>query len=92
MMSELFPMQLRGVLTGGAVSLQWIFNAIVAFGFPPIMEYAGSTTFFIFAAINVGSLIFVMAMVPETRGKSLEEIESHMKEKFGEKPKEAEAS
>jgi hypothetical protein len=33
-----------------------------------------------------------MAMVPETRGKSLEEIESHMKEKFGEKPKEAEAS
>lgn len=92
MMSELFPMQLRGVLTGGAVSLQWIFNAIVAFGFPPVMEYAGSTTFFIFAAINVGSLFFVMAMVPETRGKSLEEIESHMKEKFGEKPKEAQAS
>lgn len=92
LMSELFPMQLRGVLTGAAVSLQWIFNAVVAFGFPPVMEYAGSTTFFIFAVINVGSLFFVVSMLPETRGKSLEEIEAHMKEKFGENSQTADAN
>ncbi len=84
LMSELFPMQLRGRLTGTAISLQWIFNALVAFCFPPLMAVAGSKTFFIFALINVGSLLFVMLMVPETRGKSLEEIETHMREKYGE--------
>ncbi|WP_279022559.1 sugar porter family MFS transporter [Gibbsiella quercinecans] len=84
LMSELFPMQLRGRLTGTAISLQWIFNALVAFSFPPLMAVAGSKTFFIFALINVGSLLFIMLMVPETRGKSLEEIETHMREKYGE--------
>ncbi|MEN5014778.1 sugar porter family MFS transporter [Erwinia sp. Eh17-17] len=85
LMSELFPMQLRGALTGTAVSMQWIFNAIVAFTFPPLMAFAGSNVFFIFAIINVGSLAFVAFMLPETRGKSLEEIEQHMRDKFGEK-------
>ncbi|MFE8150480.1 sugar porter family MFS transporter [Brenneria goodwinii] len=84
LMSELFPMKLRGRLTGTAISIQWIFNALVAFSFPPVMELAGSKTFFIFAVINVGSLLFIMFMVPETRGKSLEEIEKHIRAKFGE--------
>ncbi|MBD8168996.1 sugar porter family MFS transporter [Erwinia persicina] len=84
LMSELFPMQLRGALTGTAVSMQWIFNAVVAFGFPPLMAFAGSNVFFIFAIINIGSLAFVAFMLPETRGKSLEEIEQHMRDKFGE--------
>ncbi|QTF09149.1 sugar porter family MFS transporter [Brenneria izadpanahii] len=84
LMSELFPMKLRGRLTGTAISIQWIFNALVAFSFPPVMEWAGSKTFFIFAVINVGSLLFIMFTVPETRGKSLEEIEMHIREKFGE--------
>ncbi|HBQ78947.1 MAG TPA: MFS transporter, partial [Erwinia persicina] len=84
LMSELFPMQLRGALTGTAVSMQWIFNAVVAFGFPPLMAFAGSKVFFIFAIINIGSLAFVAFMLPETRGKSLEEIEQHMRDKFGE--------
>lgn len=84
LMSELFPMQLRGALTGTAVSMQWIFNAIVALSFPPLMAFAGSKVFFIFAIINVGSLAFVALMLPETRGKSLEEIEQHMRDKWGE--------
>ncbi|WP_338494371.1 sugar porter family MFS transporter [Erwinia aphidicola] len=86
LMSELFPMQLRGALTGTAVSLQWIFNALVAFCFPPLMAFAGSKTFFIFAIINIGSLAFVALMLPETRGKSLEEIEQIMRDRFGGKP------
>ncbi len=86
LMSELFPMQLRGALTGTAVSLQWVFNAVVAFGFPPLMAFAGSKSFFIFAVINIGSLAFVAMMLPETRGKSLEEIEQIMRDRFGGKP------
>lgn len=84
LMSELFPMKVRGVLTGSAVSFQWICNAIVAFAFPPLLSVVGNSAFFIFAAINVASLIFVFTMLPETRGKSLEQIESDMRQHFGE--------
>lgn len=84
LMSELFPMQLRGVLTGSAVAFQWICNGIVALIFPPLLSLVGNSAFYIFAAINVGSFIFVALTLPETRGKSLEEIEAHVREHFGE--------
>ncbi|WP_213880310.1 sugar porter family MFS transporter [Pseudomonas sp. dw_358] len=82
LMSELFPMQVRGLLTGTAVSMQWIFNATVAFAFPLTLAALGNTTFFIFAAINVGSALFVFFCLPETKGKSLEAIEKHMKKEL----------
>ncbi|WP_338464508.1 sugar porter family MFS transporter [Franconibacter daqui] len=89
LMSELFPMKVRGALTGTAVSFQWICNAIVAFAFPPLLAVAGNTTFFIFALINIGSLIFVAMALPETRGKSLEQIETAMRQRFGEQERTA---
>jgi sugar porter (SP) family MFS transporter len=82
LMSELFPMQARGLLTGTAVSMQWIFNATVAFLFPMALEKLGNPTFYIFAVINVGSLLFVFFCLPETKGKSLEQIEKHMKKEL----------
>ncbi|KPX18805.1 Sugar transporter protein [Pseudomonas syringae pv. delphinii] len=82
LMSELFPMQVRGLLTGTAVSMQWLFNASVAFTFPIAVDTIGNPTFFIFAAINVGSLIFVFLCLPETKGKSLEQIEKHLKKEL----------
>ena len=78
LMSELFPMHVRGVLTGTAVACQWIFNAVVALLFPIALSQFGSATFFLFAAVNVGSLIFVATLVPETRGKTLEALEKHL--------------
>ena len=82
LMSELFPMQVRGLLTGTAVSMQWLFNATVAFLFPIAVDTIGNPTFFVFAAINIGSLIFVFTCLPETKGKSLEQIEKHMKKEL----------
>jgi major inositol transporter-like SP family MFS transporter len=79
LMSELFPVQVRGLLTGTAVSLQWLFNASVAFTFPLAISALGNPTFFVFAVINLGSLLFVFFCLPETKGKSLEQIEKHMK-------------
>jgi len=78
LMSELFPMHLRGVLTGTAVACQWIFNGLVALLFPIAMSHFGSATFFVFATINVGSLIFVATCLPETKGKSLEGLEKFL--------------
>ncbi|HEX8594506.1 MAG TPA: sugar porter family MFS transporter [Pseudomonas sp.] len=82
LMSELFPMQVRGLLTGTAVSMQWLFNAAVAFTFPMALAALGNPTFFVFAVINVGSLLFVFFCLPETKGKSLEQIEKHMKKEL----------
>ncbi|WP_434680532.1 sugar porter family MFS transporter [Pseudomonas sp. R1-18] len=82
LMSELFPMQVRGLLTGVAVSMQWLFNASVAFAFPIAVDAIGNPTFFIFAAINIGSLLFVFLCLPETKGKSLEQIEKHLKKEL----------
>ncbi|MDC7831077.1 MULTISPECIES: sugar porter family MFS transporter [Pseudomonas] len=82
LMSELFPNQVRGLLTGVAVAVQWLCNATVAFSFPVALEAIGNYTFYVFAAINVGSLLFVYFCLPETRGKSLEEIERHLKKEL----------
>ena len=82
LMSELFPNQVRGLLTGMAVAVQWLCNATVAFSFPVALEAIGNYTFYVFAAINLGSLLFVYFCLPETRGKSLEEIERHLKKEL----------
>lgn len=83
LMSELFPMHLRGVLTGTAVACQWVFNGLVALLFPIAMAQFGSATFFVFAGINVLSLIFVATCLPETKGKSLEALEKFLEKELG---------
>ena len=82
-MSELFPMHLRGVLTGTAVACQWVFNGLVALLLPIAMAQFGSATFFVFAGINVLSLIFVATCLPETKGKSLEALEKFLEKELG---------
>lgn len=82
LISELFPMKVRGKITGAAVAWQWIFNALVAFLFPIALSALGSATFFAFAVLNVVSLVFVVLCVPETKGKSLGEIETYLEEHF----------
>jgi major inositol transporter-like SP family MFS transporter len=84
LMSELFPSHLRGSMTGMAVCCQWICNATVAFLFPLSLSVFGSATFLVFAGINVASLLFVMVWVPETKGKSLEQIERHLEKHLAE--------
>ncbi len=81
LMSELFPLHVRGLVTGLAVSIQWVFNSIVSFLFPMMLTELGYITFFILAGINVASLVFVLLCVPETRGKSLEKIEAFLKDR-----------
>lgn len=82
LMSELFPIRLRGIVMGLAVSVQWVFNAIVAFVFPIINHALGGVTFFLFAGLNVVSLLFVFRFLPETRGKSLEKLEVELKARY----------
>lgn len=77
LLSEIFPLAIRGLAMGLAVFVLWTVNAFISFVFPQIVEGIGSTwTFALFAAINAVSLWFVLTQVPETKGRSLETLET----------------
>ena len=83
MLSEMFPNNVRSVAMSIAVAAQWLFNALVANSFPVVNEstlnqsgFNGALPYFIFASFCVVAMIFVWKLVPETKGKTLEEMEA----------------
>lgn len=79
MLSEVFPMHLRGA----GISVAGLFNSIVSFTvvqlFPRGLSDLGpDTTFLIFGLFAVGAFLFTWRMVPETKGRSLEELEREL--------------
>ncbi|HZJ06994.1 MAG TPA: sugar porter family MFS transporter [Nocardioidaceae bacterium] len=80
LLAEIFPLKIRSFAMGVCVFALWIANASVAYGFPPVVEALGiASTFFIFAGLGVAALLFIYTMVPETRGKTLEQFEDEMR-------------
>lgn len=80
LLAEIFPLKIRSFAMGLCVFMLWIANAGVAFGFPPVVSALGiSPTFFIFAGLGVVALLFIYTMVPETRGRSLEQFEDEFR-------------
>lgn len=81
LLSEIFPTRLRGIFMGGAVFSMWIANFMISLFFPVLLAWAGlSSTFLIFAAVGVLGAIFVIKCVPETRNRSLEQIEHYLQD------------
>ncbi|KAJ9146697.1 hypothetical protein P3X46_028931 [Hevea brasiliensis] len=77
MVSEIFPLRTRGKGISLAVLTNFGSNAIVTFVFSPLKELLGvENLFLLFGAIALLSLLFTIVFVPETKGLSLEEIES----------------
>jgi len=76
MLSEIFPLKLRGVGMGLTVLILWMTNFVVSLFFPILVAGVGiSSTFFLFAVLNAASLLFAATKVPETNGRSLEQLE-----------------
>ena len=76
LLSEIFPMTIRGFAMGIAVFVLWTTNTTISFVFPPLVKSLGSTpTFALFALINACSFFFVLKFCPETRGRTLEGLE-----------------
>lgn len=81
MLSEIFPLKLRGLGMGVTVFCLWITNFLVGFSFPILLSAVGlSATFFIFAVLGIGAIIFVNKFLPETKGKSLEQLEAYFRD------------
>ncbi|CAL5424455.1 unnamed protein product [Camellia sinensis] len=77
MVSEIFPLRTRGKGISLAVLTNFGSNAVVTFAFAPLKELLGAENLFLlFGAIALVSLVFAVLVVPETKGLSLEEIES----------------
>jgi len=75
--SEIFPNQVRAKGQTLGSSTHWIMAAIIAFGFPYLAEtLGGAVTFSFFCVMMILQLIFVWRFMPETKGRSLEQIET----------------
>ncbi|THE17555.1 MFS transporter, partial [Kocuria rosea] len=75
-LAEIFPLHMRGLGIGISVFFGWTMNGFLALFFPSLVAAVGiSGTFFLFAGIGVLALIFVATQVPETRNRSLEDLE-----------------
>lgn len=75
-MSEIFPLRLRGCGMGTVVFFSWIANFTVGLCFPTLVSLIGmSHTFFTFACCGAAAIFFVAKWCPETRGRSLEQLE-----------------
>jgi SP family sugar porter-like MFS transporter len=78
-LSEIFPNRLRGMAMSIATFSLWIASFILVFTFPIMNSELGSYgTFWVYSLICVGGFIFVNKKLPETKGKSLEEIEHEL--------------
>lgn len=74
-LSEIFPLHMRGLGIGIAVFCMWIANALLGLFFPSLVAGVGITgSFFMLAVFNLAALLFVVKMLPETRGRTLEAI------------------
>jgi len=83
LLSEMFPNKIRSVAMSVAVAAQWAANFVVSQSFPMVTEsevnnnafWNGSLPYFIFIGFIIFIMLFTYKFIPETKGRSLEELE-----------------
>lgn len=79
LLSELFPNRIRGGAMAISVSALWISCFTLSYFFPMINYALGSDkTFWLYSLICAGGFVFILLVLPETKGKSLEQIEREL--------------
>jgi len=85
MLSEVFPLKLRGFGMGVSVFCSWMVNFAVGLLFPVLSGAFGlSATFYIFVVLGILAIAFAAKFLPETRGLTLEQVEEKIRS-FGKK-------
>lgn len=78
--SEIMPLKIRGLAMSICTMANFGFNFLIALTFPVLIEHIGEAyTFWIFGIVGIFSLWFTFHYIPETKGRSLEQIENHWK-------------
>ncbi len=78
-LSEIFPNRVRGVAMAAAVAALWIACFLLTYTFPLLNAWLGPAgTFWLYAALCATNFVFIFRCLPETKGKSLEQIEREL--------------
>ncbi|KAJ0034659.1 hypothetical protein Pint_24994 [Pistacia integerrima] len=75
-MSEIFPINVKGVAGSLVVLVNWLGAWAVSYTFNFLMSWSSAGTFFVYSGFSVMTILFVAKLVPETKGKTLEEIQA----------------
>ncbi len=76
LIAEIYPLKIRGLAEGTAAGACWISNLLVSMTFLSLVQAIGpGLTFWLYGLLAIGSLFFSYLLVPETKGRTLEEIE-----------------
>ncbi|GHT45949.1 D-xylose transporter XylE [Bacteroidia bacterium] len=74
LISEIFPNTIRGQAVAIAVAFQWVFNFIVSSTFPGLYAFSPMVAYGLYGTVCVIAALFVWKWVPETKGKTLEDM------------------
>jgi SP family galactose:H+ symporter-like MFS transporter len=78
LISEIYPLKVRGLAMSIVTEANWGSNLIIALTFLTLIQLLGRPgTFWFYAVIGIGAWFFTYYYVPETKGRTLEEIEEH---------------
>jgi len=78
LISEIYPFRIRGLAMGVATVVNWGANFLIALTFLSLSSaLTQSGAFWLYGIITIGALVFTVRMVPETKGRTLEQIEAH---------------
>ena len=79
LLAEIFPNRVRAVAVATSTFALWVGSSTLTYTFPLLNVALGSYgTFWIYSAVCLGGFLFVSLMLPETKGKSLEELEKEL--------------
>lgn len=74
LISEIYPNTIRGKATAIAVAFQWIFNYLISSTFPALYDFSPMFAYSLYGVVCIAAAIFVWLWVPETKGKTLENM------------------
>jgi len=78
MLSEIYPLRIRGRAMSVGTIANWSANLLVALSFLTLTQVLGKpATFWLYGVVSIGAWLFAFFLVPETKGRSLEGIEAH---------------
>ncbi|WP_129287433.1 sugar porter family MFS transporter [Streptomyces sp. GZWMJZ-114] len=82
-LSEMFPLPIRGFAMGASLGGLWVANSLISFLFPILAERYGSVAVFAgFMVLNMLATLFAFRCIPETKGRTLEELEGDLRARY----------
>lgn len=81
-MSEIFPINMKGIAGSLVTLVCWFGSWVITVTFNFLLAWSTEGTFFLFAGISAAAVFFVAYLLPETKGQTLEEIQSSFESFF----------